>query len=141
MEWDKEASEKATKEAVERIKNEALTTKGKEDNYKSEAIWFEDGKEVQLLDGRKYIIMPVNLKKARRLMQILKTVNVDMAIMNFVPTDNEELDNKRQEELMEMMGIAFSKYDLDRDYLEENIDVLTATKIADVLLGINGIKK
>lgn len=140
MQWDMEASKEANEASVERIRNEAKA-KNKEDNFESEKIWFEDGKEVQLLDGKKYCITPVSLKKARRLMQILKTVNVDVAIMNFIPTDNEELDNRRQEELIEMMEIAFSRYNLGRDYLEENIDVVTATLVADILLGINGIKK
>ena len=140
MEWDQESSEKATQDSVERIKNE-VKPKTKEENFQSESVWFEDGKEIKLLDGKKYLIMPVSLRKARRLMQILKTVNVDMAIMNFIPSDNEELDNKRQEELLEMMEIAFSKYNLGREYIEDNVDVVTATKIADILLGINGIKK
>jgi uncharacterized protein (DUF2344 family) len=140
MEWDQEESIKANEAAVDRIKNE-VKPKTKEENYQSEQNWFEDGQEVRLLDGKKYNITPINLKKARRLMQILKTVNVDIAIMNYMPTENEELDNKRQEELLEMIEIAFGKYNLGRDYLEENIDVVTAAKIADILLGINGIKK
>jgi hypothetical protein len=140
MEWDAEESKKATENSIDRIKDE-VKPKTKEENFVSEETWFEDGKKVKLLDGKTYSIFPVNLKKARRLLQILKTVNVDNVIINYLTTEDVELDDKRQEELYEIMEMAFSRYNLDRDYLEENIDVVTATTIADIFLGLNGIKK
>ena len=143
MEWDKEAAEKATKDSLERIKAEQEIEKNaKKETVKSEGIWFEDGSdEIKLLDGARYRIYPVNLKKARRLLQLLKTVNVDMAITNFMPSGDDELDVKREEEFIEMISMAFEKHGVDRDYIEENVDVVTATKIAGILLGVNGIKK
>jgi hypothetical protein len=135
MQWDKEASKEATQKSIERIKSEDKKTD-------SESVWFEDGSsEIILLDGKKYKIFPVNLKKARRLLQLLKTVNVDMAIANFIPSGDEELDNQREKDFFEMVQMAFEKYDLSKEYLEENVDVVNASNIANTLLGINGIKK
>ena len=135
MKWDKEASKEANEKSIERIKNENKSSE-------SESIWFEDGSaEVNLLDGKKYKIHPVNLKKARRLLQLLKTVNVDMAIANFIPSGEPEVDVQREKDFYEMIEMAFEKYELGIEYLEENIDVVTASRIANILLGINGIKK
>ena len=40
-------------------------------------------------------------------MQLLKTVNIDAIILNFIPTDNDELDQRRQQDLFDVLGIAF----------------------------------
>ena len=151
MIYDEQASKDANADAVERIKREQREKTSKqveetkaeqEEGKDSEETWFEDGAgAVKLLDGKVYKIYPVNLKKARRLLQLMQTVNVDAAVVNFASTGDIELDAKREEEFIELIMMAFDRYEVDRDYIEENVDVVKATKIAGILLGINGLKK
>lgn len=124
------------RQGVERIKQEAVS--------RSEAVFFEDDEEITLRDGRKYKIPPATLKQARRIMQLLRTVDVQAVVLNFLPTGNEETDRQREENFFELMEIAFSKYPEvsgNREYLEENVDLVIARKVIDVLIGINGLKK
>lgn len=133
---EKEHSAKMNAEAVERIKQEAML-----ESQRTEAIFFEDDEEVKLRDGKTYKIAPASLKNARKLMNLFKTVNVDVIILNFVPTGDEEQDAKREDELFQVLEIAFAPYNLTREYMEEYVDVETARKIIEILIGINGIKK
>jgi uncharacterized protein YfdQ (DUF2303 family) len=123
--------------AVERIK-EVLT---QEESDKALAVWFEDDEEVKLRDGKTYKIPPSSLKDARRIMELLKTINVDYVALNFVPSGDDDLDKKRVDGLFEMLEIAFKPYGLKRDFLDDKVDVIAARKICDILIGINGLKK
>jgi hypothetical protein len=136
---EREHSEKMNKEAVERIKHEALTP---QEAARIESVFFEDDAEISLRDNKKYKIPPASLRDARRLMQLLKTVNVDAIILNFVPTGNEELDKKREDSLFEILLLAFKNYpEIDRDYLDRFVDLEIARKLIEILIGLNGLKK
>ena len=107
----------------------------KEESERIEKVIFEDGEEITLKDGKKYIIPPLTWKNARKLMKILKTINVDVVIVNF-------LDESREKDLMEAVKLAFVDYpEVTEEYLEENLDLVKISKILDILLGLNGIKK
>jgi hypothetical protein len=112
-----------------------------EEADKVSAIWFEDDEEIRLRDGKTYKIPPSNLVDARKIMELLKIINVDYVALNFVPSGNAELDTKRVEGLFTMLEIAFKPYGLTRDYLDMYVDVVTARKICDILIGLNGLKK
>ncbi len=111
----------------------------KEEADRIESIFFEDDESVKLRDGKTYKIPPSNLKNARRLMQLLKTVNIDAIILNFSPTGEDE---QKENDLFEALLIAFSNYpEVDREYLENYVDIITASKIIEILIGLNGLKK
>jgi hypothetical protein len=112
-----------------------------EEADKVAAIWFEDDEEIRLRDGKTYKIPPSNLMDARKIMDLLKVINVDYVALNFVPSGNAELDTKRVEGLFTMLEIAFKPYSLTREYLDKYVDVVTARKICDILIGLNGLKK
>lgn len=136
---EREHAEQMNKEAVERIKKEFLS---KEEAERIESIFFEDDAEIRLRDGKRYKIPPCTLKNARRLMQLLKTVNIDVIMLNFVPTGDEALDERRINELYEILEMAFVNYkEVTREYIEEYVDVELAKKIIEILIGLNGLKK
>jgi hypothetical protein len=138
-ELEREHSTKMNKAAVERIKQEALS---KTDADRIEAIMFEDDEEVTLRDGKRYKVLPASLRDARRLMKLLKTVNVDAIILNFIATEDEEADKSREEELFSLIKLAFKAYpNITQDYLEDYVDIELARKIIDILIGLNGLKK
>lgn len=136
---EREHSKKMNDEAVDRIKKEALT---QEQADKIESAFFEDYATFKLRDGKEYKVPPCSLRNARRLMQLLKSVNVDVILMNFLPTGDEEVDKQREDGLIEILSMAFVDYpEVDRDFIEDNIDLSTAKAIIDVLIGINSLKK
>lgn len=121
-------------EAVERIKVEEIR--------KTEKIFFEDDEEIRLRDGKVYKIPPVSLKDARKLMQKLKTVNVDVIILNFLPSEDDEMTKQREEDLFDILMMAFKNYpEVTREYIEEYVDVETARRIIEIMIGLNGLKK
>lgn len=136
----KDAKEKShasqmNKDAVERVKREAEAAN-------SEQVFFEDDAEVKLRDGRVYRVPPASLKNARKLMKLLKTINVDIIILNFVPTEDAAVDAQRENDLFDTLLTAFSGYPhVTRDYLDEYVDLELARKIIDILIGLNGLKK
>lgn len=138
---EKEHSQKMNDEAVDRIKKaEEPITKAEAERI--EAVWFEDDAEVRLRDGKRYKVPPVTLRDARRLMQLIKTVNVDAIILNFLPTGDDEEDNKRAVELFEIMRMAFQAYpEIDDAFIDKNVDVVIAKDIIDTMIGLNGLKK
>lgn len=152
---ERELAEQLNAEAVERFKKDENNRKiTQAEAEAAERAFFEDDEPIKLRDGKTYRIPPSNLKDARRLMKLLKTVNVDAIILNFIPTDNAELDEKRQADLFDILGMAFKnyphivlgkdeegKYIVDRDYLDEYVDLNTARKIIDTLIGLNALKK
>lgn len=133
-----EHSEEMNTEAVDRIRQEALT---QADADRIEQVWFEDDEVVKLRDGKTYRIAPASLKDARKLMRFLRSVNVDAIILNFIPTGDEKADDERENNLYQTLEIAFKGHNLSRDYLDEHVDVEIARKIIDIVIGLNGIKK
>lgn len=134
-----EHSTKMNKAAVEKIKQEVLS---KTEADRVEAIMFEDDEEITLRDGKKYKVLPASLKDARRLMKLLKTVNVDAIILNFIATEDEVADKEREDELFSLIKLAFKGYpDIEQEYIEEYVDIEMARKIIDILIGLNGLKK
>lgn len=132
---EKQHSQQMNQEAVERIKKE-------QESVNSENIWFEYDEEIKLRDGKTYKIPPCSLRDAKRLMKLLKTVNVDVIILNFVPTDDDKADQQREQDLFDILLMGFKNYPhVDRDYIDKFVDLETARKIIDILIGINGLKK
>lgn len=151
---ERELAEKVNAEAAERFKNDPNNMKvTQEEADAAERAFFEDDEVITLRDKRKYRIPPCNLKDARRLMKLLKTVNVDAIILNFIPTDDAENDEKRQNDLFDILAMAFKNYHhivtkgengeyiVNRDYLDEYLDLNTARSVIDILIGLNGLKK
>lgn len=133
---EREHSEMMNREAVERIKREA------EELERSESAIFEDDVPIKLRNGKTYYIPPLTLKNARKLMKKLRSINVDAIILNFLPTGNEELDKQREDDLFEVLQMAFVNYpEVDRDFIDRYMDLETARKTIDILIGLNGIKK
>jgi hypothetical protein len=136
VQLEKEHSEMMNREAVERIKREA------EELERSEAAIFEDDAPIKLRNGKTYYIPPLTLKNARTLMKKLRTINVDAIILNFLPTGNEELDKQREDDLFEVLQMAFVNYpEVDRDFIDQYMDLETAREVIDILIGLNRIKK
>ncbi|MEK5060935.1 MULTISPECIES: hypothetical protein [unclassified Paenibacillus] len=151
---ERELAEKLNAEAAERFKNDPANKQvTQEEADAAERAFFEDDEVITLRDRRKYRIPPCNLKDARRLMKLLKTVNVDAIILNFIPTDDEEQDEKRQQDLFDILAMAFKNYPhivtrgeggeyiVNRDYLDEYLDLNSTRKVIDILIGLNGLKK
>lgn len=138
---EKEHSKQMNDEAVARIRAEEEAMAKPIENP-SEAIFFEDDETINLRDGKEYRIAPCSLKDARKLMNHLKTVNVEAIVLNFAPTGDEAMDNQREDDLMNILGIAFKGYPhIDREYIEEYVDLDIARRLIDIMLGLNGLKK
>lgn len=136
---EKEHSEQMNKDAVERVKEETLS---QEEANRIESAFFEDDEVIKLRNGKTYRVPPCTLKDARKLMKLLGTVNVDAIILNFVPTGDDEVDDKRQNDLFDILLMAFRNYpEADKDFIDSYVDLNTAKKIIDVLIGLNGLKK
>lgn len=135
---EKEHAEQMNGAAIERIKKE----EGELSNEERESQIFEDDAVITLRNGTKYSVPPLTLKNARSLMKKLRTVNVDAIILNFIPTGDDSLDEQREEDLFDILCMAFINYpSVDREYIDEFMDLETARKVIDVLIGLNGIKK
>jgi recombinational DNA repair protein RecR len=136
---EKEHSEGMNKEAVERIKRDVLT---QEEADRIASVFFEDDEVIKLRDGKTYHISPSSLKNARKLMSLLKTVNIDVVMLNFIPTGNGKKDEQRINDLYDILSIAFVNYPkVTKEYIEEYVDVVQAKEIINVLIGLNGLKK
>lgn len=117
-------AEKITKEEADRI----------------ESVFFEDDEEIMLRDGKTYKITPCTLKDARKLMRLLKTVQIDAIILNFLPDEEGKVGN--EEDLFDILLIAFKGYpEIDKDYIDQYVDLEIARKIIEIMIGLNGIKK
>lgn len=106
-----------------------------------EKVFFEDDEKVQLRDGKSYYIPPLGLKDARKLMKKLNTIDSGVIIANLIP-DNDE-DEDRFDELMDVLLMAFRPYykHITIEHLEEYVDLETAKRIIDSMIGLNGLKK
>lgn len=137
---EKEHSEKMNEAAIERIKEESKKDDLSSD--KKEEVFFEDTHPIKLRDGKKYQIPPLTLKNARQLMKKLRTVNVDVIILNFLPTGDDVKDAERESDLYDILEMAFVNYpEVDRDYIDEHMDLDQARETIDILIGLNQLKK
>ncbi|OBZ11848.1 DNA polymerase III subunit gamma/tau [Bacillus sp. FJAT-27264] len=104
-----------------------------------EKVFFEEDEKVRLRDGKTYYIPPLGLKDARTLMKKLNTIESGIIIANLIPEDGED----RFEELLDVLLMAFKPYykHITVEHLEEYVDLDTAKKIIDSMIGINGLKK
>jgi len=111
-----------------------------DDVSRTGSIFFEDDVEIRLRDGKVYKIPPATLKDARKLMEKLKTVNVDIIILNFIQTDDDS--TRREDDLFDILMMAFKNYpEVTKEYIEEYVDVEIAKKIIEIMIGLNDIKK
>jgi len=119
-----EQVEKLTKEEVEQI----------------ESVFFEDDEKIMLRDGKTYKIHPCTLKDARKLMKLLRTVQIEAIILNFLPEDDG--GTGAEKDLFDILLLAFKNYPhVDKDYIDNYVDLETAKQIIEIMIGINGIKK
>lgn len=104
-----------------------------------EKVFFEEDEQVRLRDGKTYYIPPLGLKDARSLMKKLNIIESGVIIANLIPEDGED----RFEELLDVLLMAFRPYykHITVEHLEEYVDLETAKKIIDSMIGINGLKK
>lgn len=106
-----------------------------------EKVFFEEDEKVRLRDGKTYSIPPLGIRDARKLMKLLNTIDSGIIIANLIP--ESELDDDRYEELLRVLLMAFKPYykHVDTDYLADYVDLETAKKIIDAMIGLNGLKK
>lgn len=124
----------------EKINNGEVLTE--EEAASIEAVFFEDDAEIKLRDGKIYKIPPANLKNARRLMGLLKSVNIDAIMLNFLPSEFEDEDGQKEKDLIEVLSIAFINYPkIDEEFILEYVDLETASKIIEIVIGLNRLKK
>lgn len=137
---EKEHSSQMNEKAIERIKRESVEDEISAE--KKEEVFFEDAEPVKIRDGKTYFIPPLTLKNARQLMKKLRSVNVDVIILNFLPSGDEVKDTERENDLYDILEMAFVNYpNVDRDYIDSYVDLEQARKIIDILIGLNAIKK
>lgn len=132
------AEDKKKKEGVGAKEEAEKITKGEAD--KIEGVFFEDDEEIVLRDGKTYKLHPCTLKDARKLMKLLKTVQIEAIILNFLPEDDG--GTGAEEDLFDILLIAFKGYPhVDKEYIDSYVDLDTARQIIEIMIGINGIKK
>jgi hypothetical protein len=105
-----------------------------------EKVFFEDDDLVQLRDGKSYRMPPLGLKQGRLLVKKMNTINTGIIIENLID-DEEGVD--RYDELLNVLLMGFRPYypHMTVEYLEEYIDLVSAKKIIDSMIGLNGLKK
>lgn len=133
---------------AEKIKNSSEVKEvveiTKEESERLASVFFEDDEEITLRDGKKYKIAPCTLAEARKLTQLIKTVNVDAIILNFIPEIDEDSGEEitRENDLLNILLMAFKNYPhVDKNYIDNYVDLELAREIIEIMLGINGIKK
>ncbi|MBD8498892.1 DNA polymerase III subunit gamma/tau [Paenibacillus arenosi] len=106
-----------------------------------EKVFFEEDEKVRLRDGKTYSIPPLGLKDARQLMKKLNSIDSGVIIANLIPDGDDGED--RFHELMDVLLMAFKPYykEITASHLEEYVDLDTAKKIIDSMIGLNGLKK
>lgn len=116
----------------------------KEESERQERVLFEDDDKVMLRDGKSYQISPFGLKDGRLAVKMLNSINSAIIIDNLIE-DEEGID--KYETLIEVIYMAFKPYvrsyypHITKEYLEEYVDLMTAKKIIDIIIGLNGLKK
>ena len=130
--------EKVKKDEGVEVVDEVLT---EEEATRIEKVFFEDDEEVMLRDGKVYKIHPCTLKDARKLMSLLKTVNIDAIILNLLPPE-DGVEATNEGDLFDVLLLAFKGYaHVNRDYIDSYVDLEIARQIINIMIGINGIKK
>jgi hypothetical protein len=93
-----------------------------------------------LRDGKTYKLHPNTLKDARKMMKLLKTVQIEAIILNFLP--KEEGGTGSEDNLFKILLLAFKNYpEVNRDYIDNYVDLEIARQIIEIMIGLNGIKK
>jgi len=128
----------APKETVQAESKEQVS---QEEAEIREKVFFEEDEKIRLRDGKTYYIPPLGLKDARKLMKKLNTIDNGVIIANLIPDGDDDED--RYEELMDVLLMAFKPYysHMTVEDLEEYVDLETAKKIIDCMIGLNGLKK
>ncbi|ALA07163.1 putative DNA polymerase III subunit gamma/tau [Brevibacillus phage SecTim467] len=127
-----------TNEPIEEAPKKAIT---QEESDTREKVFFEEDEKVRLRDGKTYYIPPLGLRDARKLMKKLNTIDSGVIIANLIPDSDDEDD--RYDELLDVLLMAFKPYysHMTIEHLEEYVDLETAKKIIDCMIGLNGLKK
>ncbi|MGM7682866.1 hypothetical protein ACSVDA_12000 [Cytobacillus sp. Hm23] len=137
---EKQHSMEMNKNAVESIQKGEVHDEIS--NEEKEKIIFQDCEAITLRDNKTYYIPPLTLKNARILMKKLQTINVDVIILNFLPSEDGSYDTSRENDLYDILEMAFVNYpNINRDYIDEYIDLDQARTIIDILIGLNALKK
>lgn len=125
----------------EEVKSENEVEKvTKEETDQVESVFFEDDEEIMLRDGKTYKLHPCTLKDARKLMKLLKTVQIEAIILNFLPPDDG--GTGAEEDLFDILLLAFKGYPhVDKEYIDNYVDLELARQIIEIMIGLNGIKK
>lgn len=125
------------KEAQREVTQETIT---QEESEYMEKVFFEDDEVVRLRDGKSYRIPPLGLKDAMRLMKRLNSIDTSVILANLI---DDGSGNNSYEDLLEVLLMAFKPYykDITKEYLAEYVDLNTAKKIIDIMIGLNGLKK
>lgn len=125
----------------EEVKSENEVVKvTKEETDQVESVFFEDDEEIMLRDGKTYKLHPCTLKDARKLMKLLKTVQIEAIILNFLPPDDG--GTGAEEDLFDILLLAFKGYPhVDKEYIDNYVDLELARQIIEIMIGLNGIKK
>ncbi|WP_246187937.1 DNA polymerase III subunit gamma/tau [Paenibacillus tengchongensis] len=106
-----------------------------------EKVFFEEDEQVKLRDGKTYYLPPLGLRDARKLMKKLNSIDSGVIIANLIPEGVGEED--RYDELLDVLLMAFKPYysHMTVEHLEHYVDLETAKKIIDCMIGLNGLKK
>lgn len=105
-------------------------------------VFFEDDEKIRLRDGITYSIPPLSLRDGVRLMNTLNTIDTTVIVFNLM-RDPETDEMTKFEALMDALLMAFKPYypEMTKEYLETYVDIDTAKKILDIMIGLNTIKK
>lgn len=106
-----------------------------------EKVFFEEDEKISLRDGKTYFIPPLGLLDARKLIKKLNTIDSGVIIANLIPDGDDEED--RYNELLDVLLMAFKPYysHMTVEHLGEYVDLDTAKRIIDNMIGLNGLKK
>lgn len=139
-ELEKENAQAMNDAAVEQIKKDA--EQSSRSTEESEDIWFENGRKIKLLDGKEYWIKPSKLGAGRKLMKLLGTISIDSVLINFIETGNAEEDDKRVNNLYEVLRTALYDYpEITNEYLDEYCDFAMVSQIINYIIEVNSLKK
>lgn len=112
----------------------------KEESRKIERDFMEEGEPITLRDGVTYIIPPLLLKDARKLMRKLETIDIDYIITNFIEDENGETGEEALYEVL-LMGFKANYPDMTKEELENICDLRQAKKLITIMIDLNGLKK
>ncbi|MCG8502207.1 MAG: DNA polymerase III subunit gamma/tau [Firmicutes bacterium] len=107
---------------------------------KIERDFMQEGEEIRLRDGRTYVIPPLLLKDARKLMRELENIDTDLIVGNFL---QDEAGHSKEQALFNILLMAFQYNDQDMtaEKLADICDLKQAKEIIRIMIGLNGLKK